>query len=110
MIKTIFQYYKKSIIAFLLWCIFFLSYNYYFGFNIKSLSFTESYFDIFSQIQLFIVVMIYLSDRDRVTHDIFLIKTGKILEKYYLIKKDYIDFGLLSKDDVKEHLQEVEVK
>lgn len=107
---NILQYYKKSAIAFLLWYLFFLSYNYYFGFNIKSLSFIESCFDIFSQIQLFIVVMIFLSDRDRAIHDDFLIKTGKLLEKYYLIKKDYIDFGLLSKDDVKEHLQEVEVK
>ena len=108
--KNTLRYYKKSALAFLLWYLFFLSYNYYFGFNIKSLSFIESCFDIFSQIQLFIVVMIYLSDRDRAIHDDFLIKTGKILEKYYLIKKDYIDFGLLSKEDLDNHLQEVEVK
>lgn len=100
MIKDTLKYYKTSAIAFLLWYMFFLSYNYYFGFNIKSLSFIESCFDIFSQIQLFIVVMIFLNDRDKATYNDFLIKTIKVLEKYYLVQKELIDFGLLSKDDL----------
>lgn len=95
--KIITKYFKHTIIHLNLWVVFYISYNFYFGFNFKALTFAEALCDIFSQIYLFLWVLILLFERDiffmRYKYDFVQVMT-KFLERSNLndeSKKSILD-------------------
>lgn len=98
--ENMFNYYKKTIVHLVIWVICFFSYNAYFGFNLKPVGFSEALCDFISQIQFGFVVLMFLHERDTFIYNDFLKDTEKVLENYYLIKKETLDICEVKKQEV----------
>lgn len=80
------SYYKKSFELFIFWTVFYISYNYYFGFNLRPQSYLELFFDFLSYVQLGIFFAQFLHDYERSTIDKYT-KIEEILLKILAIKE-----------------------
>lgn len=82
----ILKYYKKSIKLFIIYVIWLLSYNYYFGFNFKPQTYLEIFCDFLSYIQFGIVLGQFVYDRDVYIKNEFT-KIEEVLLKILAIKE-----------------------